>query len=166
MPKFHIDIKANSYTLTYKKNWWVLEKYDNLFWKRRFMFFKKEKNITLPEAHSEYIKTQRTYVKFENGRKPIFTEKLGVDMSWKFKTTKFWIFMYAWKNNHLWIHSESGGSLGVISKCLLKQTLNWLLLSQDLHQFKTRLKVHYCRFENLLICSNLYKNNTLKIFHF
>lgn len=53
------------------------------------MFFKKEKNITLPEAHSEYIKTQRICIKFENGRKPIFTKKLGLDMSWKFKTTKF-----------------------------------------------------------------------------
>ena len=27
------------------------------------------------------------------------------------------------------------------------------------------LKVHYCRFENLLVCSYSYKNYTLKISH-
>ena len=28
------------------------------------------------------------------------------------------------------------------------------------------LKVHYCRFKNLRVCSCSYKNNTLKISHF
>ena len=29
-------------------------------------------------------------------------------------------------------------------------------------QNKIALKLHQCRFENLPVCSNLYKNNTLK----
>ena len=34
------------------------------------------------------------------------------------------------------------------------------------YNFVTPLKVHQCKFENLAICSNSYKNNTLKISHF
>ena len=37
----------------------------------------------------------------------------------------------------------------------------WLLLSECDYL----LKVHKCRFKNISICSNSYKNNTLKSFH-
>ena len=33
-------------------------------------------------------------MKFKNSRKPNFTEKLGVDMFWKFRANNFLIFMY------------------------------------------------------------------------